>query len=135
MGGAARTASASDARSCAASRPTLARALGDRLGPAATFATTEHFNLQTARAVTVSEANGRGSISLAARSSNLIALAFIGADLAPRYGVLRRCARALAGAGVQMPTRWGALSRAGCASRQPEADERTFAVPAGLVPR
>lgn len=33
--------------------------LGHRLGPAATFATTEHFNLQTARALTVSEANGR----------------------------------------------------------------------------
>jgi hypothetical protein len=48
------------------------------LGPAATFATTEHFNLQTARAVTVSEANGRASIYLAALSSSLIALAFIG---------------------------------------------------------
>jgi hypothetical protein len=47
-------------------------------GPAVTFATTEHFNLQTARAVTVSEANGRASIYLAALSSNLIALAFIG---------------------------------------------------------
>jgi hypothetical protein len=46
--------------------------------PAATFATTEHFNLQTARALTVSEANGRASIYLAALSGNLIALAFIG---------------------------------------------------------
>ena len=52
--------------------------LGPRLGPAATFATTEHFNLQTARAVTVSEANGRASIYLAALSGNLIALAFVG---------------------------------------------------------
>jgi hypothetical protein len=52
--------------------------LGPRLGPAATFATTEHFNLQTARAVTVSEANGRASIYLAAVSGNLVALAFIG---------------------------------------------------------
>jgi hypothetical protein len=51
---------------------------GPGLGPAAAFATTEHFNLQTARAVTVSEANGRASIYLAALSSNLIALAFIG---------------------------------------------------------
>jgi hypothetical protein len=50
----------------------------DRLGPAVTFATTEHFNLQTARAATVSEANGRASVYLAALSSNLIALAFIG---------------------------------------------------------
>jgi hypothetical protein len=57
---------------------TLAESLGPRLGPAATFATTEHFNLQTARAVTVSEANGRASIYLAALSGNLIALAFIG---------------------------------------------------------
>ena len=56
----------------------LADSLGERLGPAATFATTEHFNLQTARALTVSEANGRATIYLAAVSSNLIALAFIG---------------------------------------------------------
>ena len=55
----------------------LADSLGARLGPAATFATTEHFNLQTARSLTVSEANGRASIYLAALSSNLIALAFI----------------------------------------------------------
>jgi hypothetical protein len=50
----------------------------DGAGPAVTFATTEHFNLQTARAVTVSEANGRAGIYLAAVSSNLIALAFVG---------------------------------------------------------
>ena len=56
----------------------MAENLGPRLGPAATFATTEHFNLQTARSLTVSEANGRASIYLAALSSNLIALAFIG---------------------------------------------------------
>src|SRR4051794_6303160 len=55
-----------------------ARALGDRLAPAVAFATTEHFNLQTARAVTVSEANGRASIYMAALSSSLIAVAFIG---------------------------------------------------------
>jgi hypothetical protein len=61
------------------SSPTrLAHALGDRLGPAVTFATTEHFNLQTARSSTVSEANGRASIYLAAVSSNLIALGFVG---------------------------------------------------------
>jgi hypothetical protein len=47
-------------------------------GPAVAFATTEHFNLQTARALTVSEANGRASIYLAALSGNLIALAFVG---------------------------------------------------------
>src|SRR4051794_17230511 len=60
------------------SRAPLADSLGPRLGPAATFATTEHFNLQTARALTVSEANGRASIYLAALSGNLIALAFVG---------------------------------------------------------
>jgi hypothetical protein len=59
-------------------RAALADGLGERLGPAATFATTEHFNLQTARAITVSEANGRASIYLAALSGNLIALAFVG---------------------------------------------------------
>jgi hypothetical protein len=56
----------------------LARQFGDRLAPAVTFATTEHFTLQTARVATVAEANGRASIYLAALSSNLIALAFIG---------------------------------------------------------
>src|SRR3954453_1581721 len=56
--------------------PLAADSLGPRPGPAATFATTEHFNLQTARALTVSEANGRASIYLAALSGNLIALAF-----------------------------------------------------------
>src|SRR3954451_1234170 len=61
-----------------ASRAPLADSLGPRLGPTVTFATTEHFNLQTARAITVSEANGRASIYLAALSGNLIALAFIG---------------------------------------------------------
>ncbi len=50
---------------------------GPPSGPAATFATTEHFNLQTARALTVSEANGRANIYLAALSSNLVALALI----------------------------------------------------------
>jgi hypothetical protein len=55
-----------------------AAAVAPASGPAATFATTEHFNLQVSRAVTVSEANGRASIYLAALSSNLIALAFIG---------------------------------------------------------
>src|ERR671916_1441410 len=56
----------------------VAQALGDRLGPAVSMATTEHFNLQTARAMTISEANGRAAIYLAALSSNLIALAFVG---------------------------------------------------------
>jgi hypothetical protein len=62
----------------ASGRAPLADSLGPRLGPAVSFATTEHFNLQTARALTVSEANGRASIYLAALSGNLIALAFVG---------------------------------------------------------
>jgi hypothetical protein len=71
-------AGAGSADSLESVQPRLTRALSDRLGPAVTFATTEHFNLQTARAATISEANGRASIYLAALSSNLIALAFIG---------------------------------------------------------
>ena len=72
-----RAAQGSDDGGDVSSAP-LADSLGPRLGPAVTFATTEHFNLQTARAVTVSEANGRASIYLAALSGNLIALAFVG---------------------------------------------------------
>jgi hypothetical protein len=56
----------------------LPQAFGDGLEAAVSFATTEHFTLQTARMATVSGANGRASIYLAALSSNLIALAFIG---------------------------------------------------------
>src|SRR3954454_4745102 len=51
---------------------------GGHLQAAVTFATTQHFNLQTGRAATISEANGRATIYLAALSSSLIALAFIG---------------------------------------------------------
>ena len=50
--------------------PSLAERLGVRLGPATSFATTEHFNLQTAHSITVAEANGRASIYLAALSTN-----------------------------------------------------------------
>jgi hypothetical protein len=76
--GRARRGSREPAETAPSGQARLAQTLGDRLGPAVTFATTEHFNLQTARASTVSEANGRASIYLAAVSSNLIALAFIG---------------------------------------------------------
>lgn len=71
-------ASPADRRSGDLGAAPLPDAVGPHLGPAVTFATTEHFNLQTARAVTVSEANGRASIYLAALSGNLIALAFVG---------------------------------------------------------
>ena len=40
--------------------------------------TTEHYNLQTGRSMTVSEANGRSSLFVGAVSSGLVALAFVG---------------------------------------------------------
>jgi hypothetical protein len=40
--------------------------------------TTEHYNLQTGRAMTISEANGRSSLFVGAVSSGLIALTFVG---------------------------------------------------------
>jgi hypothetical protein len=40
--------------------------------------TTEHYNLQTGRAMTISEVNGRSSLFVGAVSSGLIALAFVG---------------------------------------------------------
>jgi len=43
-----------------------------------TFMTTEHFVLQTARSAGIAELNGRAGFYLAAVSSGLIALAFIG---------------------------------------------------------
>src|SRR5690242_7326446 len=43
-----------------------------------TIMTTEHYNLQTGRAMTISEANGRASLFVGAVSSGLIALAFVG---------------------------------------------------------
>ena len=42
------------------------------------FMTTEHFTLQTARAATVAEANGRSSLFTGAVSSAVVAMAFIG---------------------------------------------------------
>jgi hypothetical protein len=59
-------------------RPRPDAVLANRLAPAVSFATTEHFTLQTARGITVAEANGRASIYLAALSANLVALALVG---------------------------------------------------------
>ncbi|MBC8084847.1 MAG: hypothetical protein H7Z21_16740 [Hymenobacter sp.] len=42
------------------------------------FLTTEHFTLQTAKAATVAEANGRSILFVATVSSAIVALAFIG---------------------------------------------------------
>lgn len=40
--------------------------------------TTEHYNLQTGRSMTIAEANGRASLFVGAVSSGLVALAFVG---------------------------------------------------------
>lgn len=48
---------------------------GSALAPQ--FMTTEHFTLQTARANTISESNGRSSLFIGALSSSLVALGFI----------------------------------------------------------
>ncbi len=40
--------------------------------------TTEHYNLQTGRAMTISDTNGRASLFLGTVSSTLVALAFVG---------------------------------------------------------
>lgn len=45
---------------------------------AATFVTTEHFVLQTARTATIAEANGRASVFLGVVSGALVALGFAG---------------------------------------------------------
>jgi hypothetical protein len=50
----------------------------ESLHAAVTFATTEHFTLQTARSATIAEASSRALGFLAVLSSSLIALAFIG---------------------------------------------------------
>jgi hypothetical protein len=61
-----------------------ARALSSQL---VTIVTTEHYNLQTGRAMTVSEANGRASLFVGAVSSGLIALAPLGTTLASGHGL------------------------------------------------
>lgn len=53
-----------------------------------TIATTEHFTLQTARAATVTESNGRANLFLGAVSSALVALAFVGQVTALDTGFL-----------------------------------------------
>jgi hypothetical protein len=58
--------------------PTDAGEPSESLGAAVTFATTEHFTLQTARSTTVTEASSRALGFLGVLSSSLIALAFIG---------------------------------------------------------
>jgi hypothetical protein len=54
----------------------LRQQLAENPQAAVTFVTTEHFNLQTERAATIGEANGRASIFLGSVSAGLIALGF-----------------------------------------------------------
>jgi hypothetical protein len=54
----------------------LVAALRDDPQAAVAFVTTEHFNLASARAATISDANGRASIFLGSVSAGLVALAF-----------------------------------------------------------
>jgi hypothetical protein len=51
---------------------------GDAKSAWITLLTTEHYNLQTQRAATIAEANGRASVFLGAVSAGLIALGFQG---------------------------------------------------------
>jgi hypothetical protein len=59
-----------------APEPLRLSAAGDGKPAWITLLTTEHYNLQTQRAATISEANGRASIFLGALSAGLIALGF-----------------------------------------------------------
>jgi hypothetical protein len=65
---------------CAPARPDLLRLsdAADAKSAWITLLTTEHYNLQTQRAATISEANGRASVFLGALSAGLIALGFQG---------------------------------------------------------
>lgn len=56
----------------------LRDALRDDPQAAVAFLTTEHFNLATARAATISETNGRASLFLGSVSAGLVAVAFAG---------------------------------------------------------
>jgi hypothetical protein len=56
----------------------LREALRDDPQAAVAILTTEHFNLQTARAATISETNGRASVFLGSVSAGLVAIAFAG---------------------------------------------------------
>ena len=82
MDGAARSSSKDDDR---AKVLRLADA-GDAKAAWITLLTTEHYNLQTQRAATIAEANGRASIFLGAVSAGLIALGFQGAGSARSAG-------------------------------------------------
>jgi hypothetical protein len=58
--------------------PNGAQATRDLSPQVVSIMTTEHYNLQTGRAMTISDANGRASLFLGTVSTSLVALAFVG---------------------------------------------------------
>jgi hypothetical protein len=56
----------------------VAQATRDLSPQVISIMTTEHYNLQSGRAMTISDANGRASLFLGSVSTSLIALAFVG---------------------------------------------------------
>jgi hypothetical protein len=58
--------------------PLVAQATRDLSPQVVAIMTTEHYNLQSGRAMTISDANGRASLFLGTVSTSLVALAFVG---------------------------------------------------------
>src|SRR5215468_8474021 len=58
--------------------PQVTRAARDLTPQVISIMTTEHYNLQSGRAMTISDANGRASLFLGTVSTSLVALAFVG---------------------------------------------------------
>src|SRR5262245_13635239 len=56
----------------------VAQATRDLTPQVISIMTTEHYNLQSGRAMTISDANGRASLFLGTVSTSLVALAFVG---------------------------------------------------------
>lgn len=58
--------------------PAVAQARRDLTPQIIAIMTTEHYNLQTGRSMTIADANGRASLFLGTVSTSLVALAFVG---------------------------------------------------------
>jgi hypothetical protein len=67
-----------DAQTGQSGQPVAARAKRDLSPQVVAIMTTEHYNLQTGRSMTIADANGRASLFLGTVSTSLIALAFVG---------------------------------------------------------
>jgi hypothetical protein len=65
-------------RTDGASGQQIAQATRDLSPQVIAIMTTEHYNLQTGRAMTISDTNGRASLFLGTVSTSLVALAFVG---------------------------------------------------------